>query len=160
MKVGAQHAAPLRVNQDSAGEYKMFQTALALIQNEAREYLLVKHAYDSRWYSAPGGGVEAGESPQTAVIRELREELGVEIAVRFLVGIYEVDWGSSTTLVYLFDCEIISGELRINQPEEIESFAWFTPEQMPQHVNPLGKYLIEDVMNEARGVTRSIKIEP
>jgi mutator protein MutT len=138
----------------------MFQTALALIQNNAREYLLVKHAYDSRWYSAPGGGVEAGESPQTAVIRELREELGVEITLEYLVGIYEVDWGPRTTLVYLFACKIVSGEPRINQPEEIESFAWFTPDQMPEHVNPLGKYLIEDVINEARGVTRFIKIEP
>jgi 8-oxo-dGTP diphosphatase len=138
----------------------MFQTALALIQNKAREYLLVKHAYDSCWYSAPGGGVEAGESPQAAVIRELREELGVEIALEYLVGIYEVNWGSRTTLVYLFACKITDGKIRINQPEEIESFAWFTPEQMPENVNPLGRYLIEDVMNEARGVTRSIKIEP
>jgi mutator protein MutT len=138
----------------------MFQTALALIQNEAREYLLVKHAYDSRWYSAPGGGVEAGESPQTAVIRELREELGVEITRDYLVGMYEVDWGSRTTLVYLFACKITGGEPRINQPEEIESFAWFTPDQMPEHTNPLGKYLIEDVIGKARGVTRSIKIEP
>jgi 8-oxo-dGTP diphosphatase len=137
----------------------MFQTALALIQNEARAYLLVKHAYDSRWYSAPGGGVEAGESPKTAVIRELREELGVEIAVNYLVGMYEVDWGPRTTLVYLFACEIIGGDLRINQPEEIESFAWFTPKQMPQHVNPLGKYLIGDVIGNTRGVTRSIKIK-
>jgi 8-oxo-dGTP diphosphatase len=134
----------------------MFQTALALIQNEAREYLLVKHAYDSRWYSAPGGGVEAGESPQMAVIRELREELGVEIALKYLVGMYEVNWGSRATLVYLFACEIIHGEIRINQ--EIESSAWFTPEQMPEHVNPLGKYLVEDVINKSRGVTRSIKI--
>ena len=136
----------------------MFQTALALIQNEAQGYLLVKHAYDSRWYSAPGGGVEAGESPQTAVIRELCEELGVQIIVKYLVGMYEVDWGSRTTLVYLFACEIIDGEIRINQSEEIESFAWFTPEQMPEHTNPLGRYLIEDVMGESRGVTRSIKI--
>ena len=136
----------------------MFQTALALIHNEAREYLLVKHAYDSRWYSAPGGGVEAGESPQTAAIRELREELGVQIVVNYLVGMYEVDWGPRTTLVYLFACEIIDGEVRINQPEEIESFAWFAPEQMPEHTNPLGRYLIEDVIGESRGVTRSIKI--
>ena len=101
----------------------MFQTALALIQNEAREYLFVKHAYDAHWYSAPGGGVEAGESPQTAVIREVREELGVEVEVKHLVGMYEVDWGPRTTLVYLFACEIIGGDIRINQPEEIESFA-------------------------------------
>lgn len=137
----------------------MFQTALALIQNEAREYLLVKHAYDSRWYSAPGGGVEAGESPQTAVIREVHEELGVEVKVKHLVGMYEVDWGPRTTLVYLFACQITAGEIRINQPEEINSFTWFTPDKMPEHVNPLGNYLVEDVMNEARGVTRSIKIE-
>ena len=137
----------------------MFQTALALIQNEAREYLFVKHAYDAHWYSAPGGGVEAGESPQTAVIREVREELGVEVEVKHLVGMYEVDWGPRTTLVYLFACEIIGGDIRINQPEEIESFAWFASDRMPEHTNPLGKYLVEDVIGEARGVTRSIKIQ-
>jgi mutator protein MutT len=137
----------------------MRQSALALIQNENQEYLFVKHAYDAQWYSAPGGTVERGESPQTAAVREVQEELGVDIRVDYLIGLYEVNWGTFTTTVFLFSCTITNGKLKINQPEEIASFNWFGPQDMPSHTNPLGKYLIEDVLEQSRGVTRSIKIE-
>lgn len=94
----------------------MRQSALALIFNGSGEFLLVRQAYGPRWWSAPGGTVEAEETPQEAVIREVREELGVEVKVEYLTGLYDVDWGNlgfGKNVVYVFACQVV-GELCIN----------------------------------------------
>src|ERR1700712_4944105 len=39
--------------------------------------VLIRHSYVRGWY-LPGGGREAGEDPQTAILRELHEEIGLE----------------------------------------------------------------------------------
>lgn len=56
----------------------------ALIFNEENELLIVKPSYKDHW-SIPGGVVEENESPQTACIREVMEEVGIELKyVQFL----------------------------------------------------------------------------
>jgi len=56
----------------------------ALIFNEKDELLIVKPSYKDRW-SIPGGVVEENESPRNACIREVMEEVSIELKhVRFL----------------------------------------------------------------------------
>ena len=52
----------------------------ALFFNEAGELLLVKPTYRDFW-SIPGGVVEDGESPRQACLREVREEIGLDVAL-------------------------------------------------------------------------------
>lgn len=40
----------------------------------------------SRWYFTPGGGIDAGESPREAAVRELREETGLQVTASDLIG--------------------------------------------------------------------------
>src|SRR6266508_3158068 len=61
--------------------------AVAAVFDQAGRVLLVEHVFrtDHPW-GLPGGWISRGEAPSEAVVREIREELGMEIEVRELVA--------------------------------------------------------------------------
>jgi len=59
----------------------------ACIFDEAGRVLLAHHV-DSRIWALPGGAVEPDEDPAAAVAREAREELGIELVLQGLIGVY------------------------------------------------------------------------
>src|SRR5690348_5692483 len=73
----------------------------------------------------PGGKVEANESEADALVREIREELGVEIAVGAQLARSVID---DTSVLHLFTAELLTGdeEARFDHDE----IRWFTPEEL------------------------------
>ncbi len=71
----------------------------------------------------PGGKVEAGETPQQALIREIKEELETDIKVGELIDTIEYDYPTFHLLMDCFWCEVIEGELKLL---EAESARWLT----------------------------------
>ena len=63
-------------------------TVAAVVEHEGRYLLVDEHAMGRRVLSQPGGHIEAGESPEQAVIRETLEETGCDIACGDLIGVY------------------------------------------------------------------------
>ncbi|MFQ6229949.1 NUDIX hydrolase [Nocardia sp. NPDC002869] len=59
----------------------------ALVQDDQGRILLIRRS-DNGKYSVPGGGLEAGETVAQAVVREVREETGIEVDVTELVGVF------------------------------------------------------------------------
>jgi ADP-ribose pyrophosphatase YjhB (NUDIX family) len=53
--------------------------------------LLIQENYGQRRYGPPGGRDEAGENPQQAVLREVREETGLAVRVQRLIGMSYVE---------------------------------------------------------------------
>jgi len=69
----------------------MYQTDLtvsAVIDDNGRYLLVDEHAMGQIVLNQPGGHIEAGESPEAAVIREVLEETGCYVACGELVGVY------------------------------------------------------------------------
>lgn len=75
----------------------------------------------------PGGKIEAGETPQEALKREIREELDTEIAVGELFDTVEYDYPAFHLSMDCFWCTIVSGELVL---KEHEAARWLTKEQL------------------------------
>ena len=75
----------------------------------------------------PGGKIEEGETPQEALVREIREELETEIAVGELIDTIEYDY---PTFHLSMDClwaEIVSGNLVL---KEHEAAKWLTRDEL------------------------------
>jgi mutator protein MutT len=69
----------------------------------------------------PGGKVEAGESFESCLIRELREELGIEVAVRELMEEVTHEYPEKTVHLQFFRCELLKG---VPAPIHCAALAW------------------------------------
>lgn len=69
----------------------------------------------------PGGKVEVGESPQTALAREIEEELGLRIAVAELLGSGSATVGSRVIRLDVYAASIVSGDVALREHAQI---AW------------------------------------
>lgn len=102
--------------------------AFAVIFNDAGHVLLC-HRTDKDLWNLPGGGVEVGESPWQAVIREVKEEVCVDVDIIDLVGIYH--FPDQDELVFSFICNIVGGELGLTN--EADQIGWFSIDAWPDN---------------------------
>ena len=75
----------------------------------------------------PGGKIEAGETPQQALIREIKEELDTEIEVNAYMDTVEYDYPTFHLSMDCFWCEIVKGDLVL---KEHEAARWLTEEEL------------------------------
>lgn len=66
----------------------------------------------------PGGKIEEGETPEQALVREIREELDAEIAVGDLIGTVEYDYPTFHLSMDCFWCDVVDGELKLLEAED------------------------------------------
>ena len=87
--------------------------------------------YKDGW-EFPGGKIEAEETPEAALKREISEELDTEIAVRELIDTVEYDYSDFHLSMDCFLCEVVKGDLVLKEHEaarwlakdELNSVAW------------------------------------
>ena len=79
------------------------------------------------WWEFPGGKIEAGETPEQCIEREIREELATEISVGEMLATIEYDYPSFHLSMQCFACEVVSGKLELL---EHENAAWLTADNL------------------------------
>lgn len=111
-----------------------------LVENNGR-YLLVKNSYGKKFWTVPGGGLNKKESPEEAVRREVREELGIEVQEIKKIGEYESALEYKRDTIFCFRAQSPSEKFSINH-NEISEAQWFTPKDIPEsHSTAVGKIL-------------------
>jgi 8-oxo-dGTP pyrophosphatase MutT (NUDIX family) len=118
------------------------------------QILLVRHTYGQRqvWY-LPGGGVRRSEQPLAAGLREMQEELGIEIPTMRELGRIELQLDHMSAIITCLHAELTDPRLHPN-PGEIAQAAWFEPDALPSplgsEVRRLGALLEHDSGGAAR----------
>ncbi|MEA2320186.1 MAG: hypothetical protein QOD81_36 [Solirubrobacteraceae bacterium] len=106
------------------------------VVRDGERVLFVRHTYGNRHaWELPGGILGRDEAPDSAVRREMREELGVELADLRELGRVEVSGDHKHTLLICFEAGPASAPLRFARAEIAEA-RWARPDAPPR---PLGE---------------------
>ena len=82
--------------------------------------------YVAHKYEFAGGKIEAGESGEEAVARELKEELDMDVRVGALYACDTYEYPDFIITLWLYECEMLSGFTL----KEHESYRWFSPAEL------------------------------
>lgn len=107
---------------------KRIEVVAAIIQEEDNIFATQRGygEFKDGW-EFPGGKMEPGETPQEALVREIREELDTEIRVGELVDTVEYDYPNFHLTMHCFLCTIQSGDLVL---KEHEAAKWLTKDTL------------------------------
>lgn len=115
--------------------HKIIPVALGLLINDQGQFLItLRNDPKAKWahlkWEIPGGGIEKGETPEQAVIRELKEEVGVEASLLNYPSVITkmirpVKNGELLFIFSTFLCKIKSGDIKLDRREAID-YRWVT----------------------------------
>jgi 8-oxo-dGTP pyrophosphatase MutT (NUDIX family) len=108
--------------------------ARAIVLGPDGRLVLVKHTYDRYWY-LPGGATKKGEEAETALRREMKEEIGIgELTIERKLGTYvsTLEGKRDTIDVFVARAPAIGRRQRL----EIAAARWFAPDGLPADTSP------------------------
>lgn len=112
------------------------EVAAAVIQRADGAFLLARRpagkAYAGYW-EFPGGKVEAGETIEFALQREMREEVGIEVCIEALLHRVDHVYAHGAVSLHAYLCRCVGGEPRPLQVAQVE---WVTLAQLKQRRFP------------------------
>jgi NAD+ diphosphatase len=109
--------------------YPRIAPAIMALIRRGDELLLARSPhFPPGMYSALAGFVEPGETLEQTLVREVREEVGIEVAnLRYFAS---QPWPFPHSLMIAFNADYVSGEIT-PEPGEIEAADWFTATRLP-----------------------------
>ena len=107
---------------------KTIRVVAAAFKNENKIFATARGygEFKGQW-EFPGGKIEARETPQEALVREIKEELETTIQVGDLIDTIEHDYPTFHLSMDCYWCDIVEGELKLL---EAESARWLSKEEL------------------------------
>jgi 8-oxo-dGTP pyrophosphatase MutT (NUDIX family) len=115
-------------------EFRNPKLRVAMItHDEHGRVLLLQHVREhGRYWVLPGGGVDVGESLESAMVREIREELGVGSLVERLAAVGELILPDRHVVDFFFLGRLARTDgFQVNYDEGIGDARWFSPDEIP-----------------------------
>jgi ADP-ribose pyrophosphatase YjhB (NUDIX family) len=126
---------------------------VAAVIFDGERVLLQRRDDNGRW-GLPGGGVDPGESVHAAIVREVREETGLEVEPLRLIGVYSdpanhqvITYPDGNVIHYVstvFECTVRGGTLACGA-ESLE-LGYFPPDALPDDTLAISRIRIVDAL--------------
>lgn len=118
---------------------------------ENRILLCLRNDYDL--WNLPGGGLEKGETPWQGVIREVKEETGLDVEIIQLAGIYSKP--EKDEIIFSFECKVIGGKITLN--EEARDIQYFSFSKIPKNTSLHQVERIQDLLENKDGILLKVQ---
>ena len=141
------------IDRDSPG-------TVAVILDTTIDNVLLHLRNDQPMWSLPGGPPDFGESFAEGIIREVKEETGLDVEIVRLIGVYSEpafwifsypDGNRAHAFAAAFECRVVSGELAANMSDSLD-VKWFPVNDLPGNLMPMHPKVISDCINGAESV--------
>ena len=138
---------------------KQIEVVAAIIHDNKGRIFVTQRGYGEYkdWWEFPGGKMEAGEMPEEALKREIREELETRIVVERLVETVEWDYPTFHLTMHCYLCHVECGHLELKEHEaakwlnkdELESVNWLPADwEVVKHLLKMVGLFSENDKNE------------
>ncbi len=120
-----------RCSKDCVTHFPRTEPAIIVAVHDADDRILLgrRTNWPENWYSTLAGFVEAGESCEAAVVREVREEVGVEIDIKSLQYLGSQPWPYPASLMLGYSARAITTEFKPAE-DEIAQIRWLSREEL------------------------------
>ncbi len=108
---------------------KQIEVVAAIIHDDEDRIFATQRGYGEwkDWWEFPGGKMESGETPEEALVREIREELSTEISVDKFLCTVEYDYPKFHLTMHCYLCSLVTEALQLN---EHEAARWLTMDEL------------------------------
>ena len=155
---------------------KQIEVVAAILHDTEGRIFATQRGYGEwkDWWEFPGGKMEAGEMPEEALKREIREELSAEIAVDELLCTVEYDYPKFHLTMHCYLCSLLTETLQLNEHEaakwlpkdELDSVKWLPADlgviemirNKMEQLERIGRMecLLEEAMQAVKGVSEAL----
>jgi len=126
--------------------------AVCLLLFQENQVLLMKRAntgYGDGFWAAPGGGIDGSEPASQALVRETKEELGIDVRVEDLkysstLHIAGTQENPNEIVLFIFSTDRYTGEIKNCEPDKCDEMRFFPMDQLPEKLLYSGKQAIEN----------------
>lgn len=130
--------------------HKVIPAVYLILRRQDGNILLIKRAntgYMDGWYSMPSGHLDGGETADMAMVREAKEEVGIDIRQSDLRMVHLLhrmaEEGDHERFDVGFEATVWQGRPKNAEPEKCDELLWADPAELPAQTIPVVRQVIE-----------------